>query len=175
QKELDAALAYAMKGVSTDVVTIFLQHGAKLTELAFISALGKEDMSFLQVLIDNGWELDSNKFGRPAVQMAIQKEDQLRWLLEHGANPNTPSNPRRGSCANACSPLAYAASAYDTFGLELLLEYGAEMGDLALFEAINTRGKKDRVPHLKVLIDHSADVNHLTKKWGTPLQCSLQI
>lgn len=70
------------------------------------------------------------------------------------------------------TPLAYAAGAPETFGLEILLAYGAEMDNEALFRAIAARNhpEKDHTVHMKILLDHGADVNHLSVRWGTPLQ-----
>jgi hypothetical protein len=78
------------------------------------------------------------------------------------------------------TPLTAAAHAREAFGLEILLSHGAEMDSLALLEAIpiprdrGSKGEDWKIPHMKILLEYGADVNHQTRKWGTPLHYAVR-
>ncbi|KAF2676068.1 ankyrin [Lentithecium fluviatile CBS 122367] len=174
RRQLSGALVYAMEKGFPEVVGCLLHHGAKLTYWAFAKALNRQDPAFIQELINHGWDINFTEFGTTAVHRAISKKDLLIWLLEHGANPNTRSRRTKGSMLTERNPLTSASISEDTFGLDILLHYGAVMDDLALFATIEARLQKDRVRHVKILLDHGANVNKWTRKWGTPLHYAVQ-
>jgi ankyrin repeat protein len=91
----------------------------------------------------------------------------MRWLLEHGADPNVP--PRRGNTADL---LTLAAATYSPSTVKLLVEHGARRkGTLALHAAATTSAIEidqgnfqpvlSRVEILKILLDHGADANEM--------------
>lgn len=100
--------------------------------------------------------------------LAVSREKLLLWLLDKGANPNTRARRRRGSIATRCTPLVAAAAVPGSVGLEILPSYGAEMDNMALFEAVAQR-HESYFPHVQILLDNGADINCWTKEWGTPL------
>lgn len=61
--------------------------------------------------------------------------------------------------------------------LEVLLSYGASMDNEALYRAIGarTRPKSDHLPHLAILLDNGADVNHHSRRFGTPLHHAIRL
>jgi ankyrin repeat protein len=76
------------------------------------------------------------------------------------------------------TPLEYAAQAPETDALQILLEYGAKLEPdiLCYTMAIPRRGsdgKISQLPHMKILVEHGADVNGWSKQHGTPLNCAV--
>jgi ankyrin repeat protein len=53
--------------------------------------------------------------------------------------------------------------------MEILLSYGAEMDPEAIFFAIGFGRQFNGTATLEMLIDHGADVNHVSHRWRTPL------
>jgi hypothetical protein len=47
--------------------------------------------------------------------------------------------------------------------------YGAKLDPLAIFQSIGIRAQRNGASTLKVLIEHGADGNHVSKRWGTLL------
>lgn len=93
----------------------------------------------------------------------------LKWLLDHGADPNIHS-VRRGSCVPKYTPLARAATLSDTGPLRILLSCERmRMDPEAIFFAIGFGRQFNGTATLKVLIEHGADVNYVSKNWYTPL------
>jgi ankyrin repeat protein len=102
--------------------------------------------------------------------MAVKHESSLRWLLEHGADPNmTFDVPSAGSCQQPRTAVACAAKLSDPASLELLFSHGAETDPLAIFHAIGLRSQMNGTATLEVLINHGADVDYVSRHWGTPL------
>lgn len=94
----------------------------------------------------------------------------LRWLLEHGADPNLRAARLPGTLGEKGTPFAYAAQLSSPTALETLLEYGAELDPQAIFYAIHMgRGQANCTATLEALIQHGADVNYVSKSWPTPL------
>jgi len=103
-------------------------------------------------------------------------ESLLRWLLEHGANPNTMARLRPcQSVIERVPPLAHAARLATPAALNMLFEFGAEMYPEAIFWAIGVgRGIGDDPTTLRALIEHGADVNVESKRWSTPLRYAVR-
>jgi ankyrin repeat protein len=108
--------------------------------------------------------------------MAVGHEASLRWLLEHGADPNLMSERwHPGSCHQPSTPLADAATLSDPTIVQILLSYGAEMDPLAIFYAIGGICNQDNgTATLKALIDHDADINYVSERWCTPLHYAVR-
>ncbi|KAJ4295569.1 hypothetical protein N0V90_007582 [Kalmusia sp. IMI 367209] len=177
EAQLDVAFTYAVGNGSADVVGTLMRHGARLKYMSWIELSKRGELSIYHMVIDNGWDINSTEFGAPAIMMVSwDNEELLRWLLENGANPNTTNERRPNTCNDIMTPLACAALAPETAHLELLLSYGAEMDNDALFRAISARSHRNgsHVAHLKILLDHGADVNYRSRKWGTPLHYAIQ-
>jgi ankyrin repeat protein len=102
--------------------------------------------------------------------MAVRYQTSLRWLLEHGANPNTRLEViTMGSVTQPRTAMALASRLSDPSPLELLLSFGAEMDPDAIFYAIGNRRQNNGTATLKVLLDNGADVNFVSRHWCTPL------
>lgn len=91
----------------------------------------------------------------------------MRWLLEHGADPNVP--PLLGKTVDL---LTLAAASFSPPTVRLLVEHGARIkGTQALHAAATTSATEidegnfqpvpSRVEILKILLDHGADANEM--------------
>ncbi|KAJ4364158.1 hypothetical protein N0V83_009613 [Neocucurbitaria cava] len=171
QGELDQCLTSTMPKGSLDMLKILLEKGAKLTRFSYWDAIKREEPATLQLLVDHGWNIDSTEFGTPPVHAALNFETSLRWLLDHGANPNIMSVRKRGSCdPEPClTPLARAAKYSNPKLLDILLSYGAKIDPVAMFTPIGRRVPGNGIAAMTVLLDHGADINCAVKGKGTPL------
>lgn len=97
----------------------------------------------------------------------MENETCVKWLLEHGADPNVRG--KRG-----ITPLATAALYPSTAILELLLSHGAELDPQALYKAICPRGRGG-MPIMRFLIDRGIDVNSPSKPWPSPLHYAVYV
>jgi ankyrin repeat protein len=101
----------------------------------------------------------------------------LKWLLDHGANPNIRAFRTPHSCGDEDTPIEYAATRHETTGLQLLLEYGARPDTSAIIKTMSARKFRpyvSHIPHVKLLLDYGADINYVTKELGTPLHCAVE-
>ena len=107
---------------------------------------------------------------------ALSNEILLRWLLDHGADPNTRAERRfPGSTFEPKTPLAEAARLPDPTPLRILLTYGAQMDPEAIFYAIGVdRGTAPGTATMEVLYDHGADLNFISERWSTPLNFAIR-
>jgi ankyrin repeat protein len=89
-------LILAVKAGKAEMVTILLEHGAKvdfkgykgLTALMWASLLGRSDL--VGLLIDHGAAIDARSDHKSTPLMfasQMGREDAVRVLLDHGANP----------------------------------------------------------------------------------------
>ncbi|KAF1846344.1 ankyrin, partial [Cucurbitaria berberidis CBS 394.84] len=169
QKELDECLTSVMPEGSLGMIKILVRHGSKLTIFSFFKAIRREEPAVFQLLIDHGWNIDSTEFEVTAVHAALRHDKLLRWLLEHGANPNIMSTRSRGSCAERRTPLVAAARMSDATPLEILLSYGTKLDPMVIFSAIWVRRYENGVATMAALLAHGVDVNYMSERLGTPL------
>jgi ankyrin repeat protein len=107
--------------------------------------------------------------------IAVKSLSSLKWLLDHGANPNMMSQRLLpGSCLQPTTPLAEAATLSDPGALRLLLSHGAEMDPEAIFHAIGIRYLRNGTATLKELLEHGADANYDSDRWCTPLHYAVR-
>ncbi|KAH7063893.1 ankyrin repeat-containing domain protein [Paraphoma chrysanthemicola] len=170
RKQLDACLALAMPSSHMDVIKVLLHVGARLNYRAFCAMIAREDPNVFQLLVDFGWDIDSTQFESTALHHALYHEASLRWLLDHGADPNTKEQKlSKGVPKNGTSPIAEAAALADPSPLRLLLAHGAKIDPNAVFYAIGMRRSTNGTANLELLIEHGADLNTVSTRWYTPL------
>ncbi|KAL6634308.1 hypothetical protein ACP70R_026979 [Stipagrostis hirtigluma subsp. patula] len=94
----------------------------------------------------------------PLFFMALGKAVVLKYLLDHGANPNIADH-------EGLSPLHCAAEIGDCEMVELLLAKGAYIDALAdRGTPLYIAAKKGQAGTMKILLDHNADCNKICKK-----------
>jgi hypothetical protein len=67
QEELDTCLGLAMPSGSMEMIELLLNLGAKLDVHSLHAAIKREDPSLFQLLVDSGWNVNSDEFNRPPV------------------------------------------------------------------------------------------------------------
>ncbi|KAH3995362.1 hypothetical protein HBI70_178240 [Parastagonospora nodorum] len=176
QKELDACLELSMPTGTLEVIERLLTLGARLVPDSLFAAVARQEPEVFQLLIEFGWDINSTRFSHAAIHHAVDHEVSLRWLLEHGADPNLSSERREiGSCLQRATPLDYASKLSDPTSVNILLSHGANLDPDAIYHAIGIRYQKNGTATLKALIDHGADVNYNSKRWSTPLFHTVRI
>ncbi|KAH7063895.1 ankyrin repeat-containing domain protein [Paraphoma chrysanthemicola] len=175
QADLDECLTPAMQHGSLSTIKLLLHLGAKLNRLSLMKAGLRAEPAVFELLMDFGLDINSVEFGLPAVYRAVNHEDLLRWLLDHGADPNTrPERRSQGASFEPMSALAAAARLPNPGPLRLLLTYGAVMDPEAIFWAIGVnRGTATGIATMEVLSDHGADLNYVSVRYSTPLNFAI--
>jgi ankyrin repeat protein len=100
---------------------------------------------------------------------AVEDETLLRWLLAHGADPNTVSSRRNEPGTQPSTPLIAAVGLSDSSSAEILLSHGADLDPPVIFAAIAGHTWKRGTATLELLIERGADINYSSEKWGSPL------
>ncbi|TKA54557.1 hypothetical protein B0A55_12754 [Friedmanniomyces simplex] len=136
-----------------------LDQGSSADNTLARQAAGKNGNQCLDVLYTHGWRPESEPDGNamPTIQMAIGNTEQLRWLLDHGANANVP-------CARTNdTPLSRASRMNSTQTVDLLLQHGAVLKDSNALHAAASGGGPDEevLAMMQHLIDLGADINAL--------------
>lgn len=103
-------------------------------------------------------------------RMSVGKENLMRWLLAHGADPNVVHD-------QAPSPLVSAVVAKEGGdAMRLLLEHGAALEPNILHYVIGSRERNkmsDIRERVQQLVRAGAEINHIDpKRKGTPLHCA---
>jgi hypothetical protein len=79
-------------------------------------------------------------------RIAVSNETLLRWLLEHGADPNTVSRRRTGPGSERYTPLIAVVKLSDPSPAKILLSHGAHMDPLTCM-ASEWAGQASGPPH----------------------------
>jgi len=68
QKELDKCLIFAMKEATMETIDALVKWGAKMTEESFYAAIDRGDPALLQLMVENGWDVNSTEYGPTALE-----------------------------------------------------------------------------------------------------------
>jgi len=139
-------------------------------EVALVEAASRGDRQGIKTAVANGADLNAvGKNGMTPLFWVIAIDpslEGLQALLDNGADPNittTVSGEKRDHETQA-TDLAYTRP--DPRYMEVLLDGGAT----ARPELLSKTLRNDHLAHLKLLIDHGADVNHGGKFGSRPMQ-----
>jgi ankyrin repeat protein len=123
-------LFYAAQAGHPDIVALLLDHGAdvhhtaRLGETPLDLAIWRSDLKVMELLVAAGARCDPRQFGT-AVRHSTP--EAVRFLLEHGADPNAaPGRPRRSS-HRFPAPVILAVQRGDPAVLKLLIDAGAHL------------------------------------------------
>jgi ankyrin repeat protein len=146
----------------------------KVVQLA--NAVASGDNRLAQLTLDDG--VDVNFVGREGMTplfWAISKQnvDGFRWLLDHGANPNTLTRWQAADGqAKVASALELAAVMKDSSYLQSLLDHGADPNAITndfeqtpIYAVIMRRG----IDNINLLLKYHANPNHQDKFLKTPM------
>ncbi|KAH8590598.1 ankyrin repeat-containing domain protein [Bisporella sp. PMI_857] len=168
QKDLNDALGWAAsEDGHVDAILPLFTHGAQITGFSSHSAASSHNPVIFELFMKNGWNINSTEFKGPVLLFNVNNEDCVRWLLEHGANPNLKGHDNT-------SALSSAALQPSTAILDLLISYGAKIEVDALLRAISPRGQGG-LPIMRYLIEHGINVNEIDPVHGTPLHFAVRL
>lgn len=133
-------------------MSYLLNRGTVVATDVVYAAVGTGSTEVLQTLIDGGFNInDGIGHAGDALILSISNPPLLRWLLEHGADPN----------ANRCntrSALECAIMRASTEVTELLLRHGAQLKNTS---ALKIAGYFGRTDMLLQLLQHGVDINEI--------------
>jgi len=142
-------------------------------EVALVEAASRGDREGIKTAVANGADLNAvGKNGMTPLFWVIAIDpslEGLQALLDNGADPNittTVSGEIRDSEKRA-TDLAYTRP--DPRYMAVLLDEGATARSKLLYKT----GLNERLPHLKLLIDHGADVNYAGQYGQRPMQAAV--
>ncbi|KAL8888389.1 MAG: hypothetical protein Q9215_004185 [Flavoplaca cf. flavocitrina] len=143
------------------VASYLLEYGSSVENWHFRCAIEKRAYPFLQLCLDHGYNInDTGDSSTPAV-LRDQLDDEylIRWLLDHGADPNSERiclGQRMGE-----TPVSIALWRAPNSAIKLLIERGGpgtlRCGHL-LWYAVG-RPRPDRVEVMEYLLRNGADAD----------------
>lgn len=162
-----SALSIAAGNASLDIVKVLLAHGANLTETKdpyiapVTEAAQRNKMDNLKCLVEAGAPVNTGSDWMTPLMYAIQNKnlEMSRYLLKHGANPNTQSPAIRFDIPGR-TPLSIAVNRNHTDIVEILLDAGVDP---------NPSIDRGYSPLLTAYIDHMYGVIHLLRDKGVRL------
>ncbi|KAI9678754.1 MAG: hypothetical protein M1817_005811 [Caeruleum heppii] len=135
------------------IVSFLLDHGAKISALTVVFAGRSKELAVFQAFLDHGWDINMKLLkGAPGLKIAVTDEALLKWLLDHGADPN-----RRGDWGEVA--LDFAANAATIPVMSLLLDAGAQIKQSNALHAATRR--PDGLPMMDYLLSRGADIDAL--------------
>ncbi|KIW64199.1 hypothetical protein PV04_09152 [Phialophora macrospora] len=116
------AMRIAVEENELMIVDLFLANGMKPTGWDFISAVKQRSYSMLELLLLGGYDVNAcvRDDWPPPLADALFDAELVRWLIEHGADPNA-------RCRYDITPLSVAAGSASREVIELLFELGASV------------------------------------------------
>ena len=130
-----------------------------------MAAVKGECLPIFELLVENGWDVNSPVMGgQTALSAFVKNEPLLKWFLEHGADPNLgpPLSPQPDSTPvpNSGSSLNCAASVATPDVFDLLLQRGAKLeNSQPLHMAAASQEDSERIPMMEYLVGKGVDVN----------------
>ncbi len=178
-----SALSFAIHMRDFETAFLLLEKGAvpnsqkKEGEYLLIGALERENYKTAELLLKRGIDPNTalDRYGNPALFLALPNKDMARLVLSYGANPNIQylkegrSNYLRCTVGN--TPLHFAVENEGKEDLAaVLLEYGADVnaenvdGETPLYWAVRSGTELS----MAILLNHGADPNKASRE-GTPI------
>ncbi len=147
------------------IARFLLSRGANITPSIAIAAVKGECLPVFELLVEKGWNVNSPIMGgQTAISALVKNPILLKYLLEHGADPNLgpPLSPQPDSqpIPSSGSTLNCAASVATPDTFDLLLHHGARIeNSQPLHMAAASQEDAERIPMLEHLLRKGCDVN----------------
>ncbi|MCJ1379688.1 hypothetical protein MMC17_002790 [Xylographa soralifera] len=186
-EELQFALGSAVRGNQPQTIRYFLDQGVQIGQRAALAAARLKSLTVYQLLVQYRWDVNTPLgAGRTALAYVMRDETLVRWLLDHGADPNigapytfVPSDS--APVTNSGDALNHAAASLSVATFDLLLAHGARLeNSLPLHAAAEVAADAEAVvPMLQHLLSLGVDVNasdHVKGHagLGTPLHYAIR-
>ncbi|KAI1074015.1 ankyrin repeat-containing domain protein, partial [Whalleya microplaca] len=133
-KVLQQGLTKAALENQVDVARYLFSKGTKLYSQVLAAACTNPAVAFFRLLVEEqGWHPNQAMHSSiPALVMCVKNEQVLRYLLDHGADPNQgteriPANPRGVGIVRSGDAINSAAAGAEPYTIDLLLQRGAKM------------------------------------------------
>lgn len=137
------------------IVTFLLQHGAIVDSSTVVSACTSNSTDIFQALLDAGFNLNES-IGHPGDALILcagaNKVPLVKWLLDHGADPNA----NLVSLTRSALDVAVIHASTEVAGL--LLQHGAETKGVNSLKLAAAYGRLDMIPFL---LDHGVGIDEI--------------
>lgn len=148
------------------IARFLLSRGANITPPIAIAAVKGDCLPVFELLVEKGWNVNSPIMGgQTAISALVKNPILLKYLLEHGADPNLgpPLSPQPDSqpIPSSGSTLNCAASVATPDTFDLLLHHGARIENSQPLHMAAASPEDDvgRFPMLEYLLRKGCDVN----------------
>ncbi|KAK2768255.1 hypothetical protein FQN54_000107 [Arachnomyces sp. PD_36] len=140
-------LRIAVEDGSIDRVTQLLDQGVSMIMGHFVIATRLKHYGILETFISRGWDINTDVSGSiPSVLFyAFEDMKLLKWLLDHGADPNKRCRQRD------CTSLSLAVREGPLDAIRLLLQNGGSVQHGQLLHYASIRDKADNLQVLEFI------------------------
>ncbi|KAI9864036.1 MAG: hypothetical protein M1813_003352 [Trichoglossum hirsutum] len=180
-ENLQHSLLLAVASEDIQIARYLLDKGASIDSgVVFAAAYKAKSIPVFELLVEYGWDINApvKEKGSTALSFVVMDEPLVRWLLDHGADPNVgPPIGRPGPTPvlNSGNVLELAACSSNITVFDLLLERGAKLeNSCPLHMAAGGSLVGESIPMMTHLLELGVDVNGSDKlrgarQRGTPL------
>ena len=141
----------AIEADQVEIAALLALYTSRILVYRLKHAVEKRRLAFLQLFLDDGCDINEpiGSWAPPVLSLALQDEELLRWLLDHGADPNAATHWD-------VTPLSWAVHKAPVPIIKLLFERGGhesiEHGTLLYWAVV--RDLPDRLEVLKYVLDN---------------------
>ncbi|MBC7862423.1 MAG: ankyrin repeat domain-containing protein [Bacteroidia bacterium] len=143
-----------------------------MSTFTIVSAAGRNQVKFLEELLNEGADVNQVEEGQSALHAACANgaREAVEILIGHKADFNLKDESKGQTALHYCAAHNY----YDI--AKMILENGGKpdvadnFGNQALWTVVfNVKGKPERFPMVELFLKHGADKNHKNNSGRSPL------
>ncbi|KAI9707916.1 MAG: hypothetical protein M1820_004335 [Bogoriella megaspora] len=166
---LGKAIQDAVDKGGPDILSLLLESGGKVSEVETRNLPQRPvhtTIAILEVLLEHGWDINGESdhipttydFGQTTLCILVRSFELVKWMLEHGADPNSRSYRDR-------TPMEYAAFYSTPEVAKLMISYGGDLKHSNAFQRAMSNTKWRSMAGL--LLEKGCDINAYSH-WFNP-------
>ncbi|KAE9370235.1 ankyrin [Stipitochalara longipes BDJ] len=150
---IERSVSLAAEHGHVHIFSFLLDQGVPITARVAAAAFRGDKVEFCQALTEHGWEPQPQKVH---ILSVLSSEIALKWVLEHGWNPNLYGH-------NDIHPMTVAAASFPPSIVKILLDHGVcTRGTMAMHAAASMAADDPtRFEVLDLLLLYDGDVDEM--------------